>query len=146
MQSLEQYLDDRLAHGRSYFSREEALKALSIVPRNLAAAATRLANPRHDSPLLTSSRRQAHRSARSCAANRSVSTKAPWSDQRQVEQDLIICAAVSDEFRSLCVRAGTQEDAGNHRFTATGLGRSDDGGFAHRELSVQSVLHLPGHI
>ena len=51
--SLDQYLDDRLAHGRSYFSREEALKALSIVPRNFAAAATRLinkgrlANPRH---------------------------------------------------------------------------------------------------
>lgn len=53
MPSLEQFMDDRLAHGRSYFSREEALKALSIVPRNLAAAATRLinkgrlANPRH---------------------------------------------------------------------------------------------------
>lgn len=53
MSSLEQYLDDRLAHGRSYFSREEACKALSIAPRNLAAAATRLikkgrlANPRH---------------------------------------------------------------------------------------------------
>lgn len=28
MLSLEQYLDDRLAHGRSYFSREEALSAL----------------------------------------------------------------------------------------------------------------------
>ncbi len=53
MPSLEQYLDDRLAHGRSYFSREEALKALGATPRNLAAAATRLinkgrlANPRH---------------------------------------------------------------------------------------------------
>lgn len=53
MQSLEQYLDNRLAHGRSYFSREEALKALSSAPRNFAAAATRLikkgrlANPRH---------------------------------------------------------------------------------------------------
>lgn len=53
MLSLEQYLDDCLAHGRSYFSREEALKALSVVPRNFAAAATRLitkgrlANPRH---------------------------------------------------------------------------------------------------
>jgi len=51
--SLEQYLDDRLTHGRSYFSREEALKALGVAPRNLAAAATRLinkgrlANPRH---------------------------------------------------------------------------------------------------
>src|SRR5690349_15184545 len=53
MLSLEQYLDDRLAHGRSYFSRDEALKALSLAPRNFAAAATRLikkdrlANPRH---------------------------------------------------------------------------------------------------
>ncbi len=53
MVPLEQYLDDRLAQGRSYFCREEALKALSIAPRNLAAAATRLinkgrlANPRH---------------------------------------------------------------------------------------------------
>lgn len=53
MLSLEQYLDDRLAHGRSYFSRDEALKALSTAPRNFAAAATRLinkgrlANPRH---------------------------------------------------------------------------------------------------
>src|SRR5262249_2947598 len=53
MPTLEQYLDDRLGHGRSYFSREEALKALSISPRSFAAAATRLinkdrlANPRH---------------------------------------------------------------------------------------------------
>lgn len=53
MPSLEQYLDDCLTHGRSYFSREEARKGLSIAPRNLAAAATRLinkgrlANPRH---------------------------------------------------------------------------------------------------
>lgn len=53
MVSFEQYLDDRLAHGRNYFSREEAREALSIAPRNLAAAATRLikkgrlANPRH---------------------------------------------------------------------------------------------------
>jgi predicted transcriptional regulator of viral defense system len=53
MPSLEHYLDDCLARGRSYFSREEARKALSIAPRNFAAAATRLikkgrlANPRH---------------------------------------------------------------------------------------------------
>lgn len=53
MLSLERYLDDRLAHGRSYFSREEALKALGVASRNFAAAATRLinkgrlANPRH---------------------------------------------------------------------------------------------------
>jgi predicted transcriptional regulator of viral defense system len=51
--SLDGYLDDCLAHGRNYFSREQARKALSIAPRNLAAAATRLikkgrlANPRH---------------------------------------------------------------------------------------------------
>lgn len=51
--SLDQYLDDRLAHGRSYFSREEALEALNIPSRNFSAAATRLiknsrlANPRH---------------------------------------------------------------------------------------------------
>ncbi len=53
MLSLKQYLDDRLAHGRSYFSREEAIKALGVASRNFAAAATRLinkgrlANPRH---------------------------------------------------------------------------------------------------
>ncbi len=53
MPSLEQYLDDLLAHGRSHFSREEVLGALSVGPRNLAAAVTRLigkgrlANPRH---------------------------------------------------------------------------------------------------
>jgi hypothetical protein len=40
--SLEHYLHDRLVHGRSYFSREQALKALSIAPRNFTAAATRL--------------------------------------------------------------------------------------------------------
>jgi predicted transcriptional regulator of viral defense system len=42
MRSLEQYLDDSLVHGRRYFSREEAHEALSIAPRNLAAAATRM--------------------------------------------------------------------------------------------------------
>jgi predicted transcriptional regulator of viral defense system len=53
MPSLEQFLDERLARGRSYFSRDEALKALSIPSRNFAAAVTRLinksrlANPRH---------------------------------------------------------------------------------------------------
>lgn len=53
MPSLEYYLDDCLVHGRSYFSREEALEALSIAPHNFAAAATRLinkgrlTNPRH---------------------------------------------------------------------------------------------------
>lgn len=53
MLSLEQYLNARLAQGRSYFSRDEALEALNIPSRNFAAAATRLinksrlANPRH---------------------------------------------------------------------------------------------------
>lgn len=53
MISLEQYLDDRLTQGRSYFSRDEAIDALSIAAPNFAAAATRLinkgrlANPRH---------------------------------------------------------------------------------------------------
>lgn len=53
MAYLEQYLDDCLAHGRSYFSGKAARKALDIAPRNFAAAATRLikkgrlAIPRH---------------------------------------------------------------------------------------------------
>lgn len=53
MASLEQFIDDRLIHGRAYFSREEALAALSLKPAALAAAISRLikkrklANPRH---------------------------------------------------------------------------------------------------
>jgi len=53
MISLEQFVDDRLIHGRAYFSREEALDALGLKPEALAAAITRLvkkrrlANPRH---------------------------------------------------------------------------------------------------
>jgi len=53
MASLESYLDDLLARGRAYFSREEALAALGLKPPALAAAITRsvnkrrLANPRH---------------------------------------------------------------------------------------------------
>jgi predicted transcriptional regulator of viral defense system len=53
MASLDQYLDDQLARGRGYFSREEALTAVGLAPANLAAAVTRLikkrrlANPRH---------------------------------------------------------------------------------------------------
>jgi len=53
MASLEHYLDDRLAHGRSYFVGDEARAALGISQRNFAAAVTRLinkerlANPRH---------------------------------------------------------------------------------------------------
>ena len=53
MVSLEQLVDDRLIHGRAYFSREEALAALGLRPAALAAAISRLikkrklANPRH---------------------------------------------------------------------------------------------------
>ena len=53
MPTLEQYIDDRLIHGRAYFSREEALVALDLKPEALTAAITRLmkkrrlANPRH---------------------------------------------------------------------------------------------------
>jgi len=53
MSSLEQFTDDRLAHGRSYFTREEALASLALKPQALAASITRmikkhkLANPRH---------------------------------------------------------------------------------------------------
>lgn len=53
MPSLEQFADAQLANGRSYFSREEALSALTLKPQALAAAVTRmikrrkLANPRH---------------------------------------------------------------------------------------------------
>lgn len=53
MAYLEQYVDDCLAHGRSYFSGKAARKALGIAPSNFAAAATRLvkkgrlAIPRH---------------------------------------------------------------------------------------------------
>jgi predicted transcriptional regulator of viral defense system len=53
MASLEHYLDERLAHGRSYFVGDEAQSALGVSRRNFAAAVTRLikkgrlANPRH---------------------------------------------------------------------------------------------------
>ncbi|KAA0217889.1 MAG: hypothetical protein DWB43_02940 [Lautropia sp.] len=53
MASLESYLDDLLARGRAYFSRDEAVAALGLKPAALAAAITRsvnkrrLANPRH---------------------------------------------------------------------------------------------------
>ena len=53
MTSLDTYLDDLLARGRGYFSRDEALVALGLNPIALAAAITRsikkrrLANPRH---------------------------------------------------------------------------------------------------
>ncbi len=53
MPSVEQFLNDRLVHGRAYFSREEASAALGLKPEALAATLTRLvkkrglANPRH---------------------------------------------------------------------------------------------------
>ena len=53
MASLEHYLDERLAHGRSYFVGDDARSALGVPERSFAAAVTRLinkgrlANPRH---------------------------------------------------------------------------------------------------
>lgn len=53
MASLDQYLDNQLARGRGYISREKALKALGLAPAAFAAAVlrqtkkSRLANPRH---------------------------------------------------------------------------------------------------
>lgn len=53
MASLDQFINDRLAHGRAHFSREEVQIALDLKPQTLAAAITRLihkrrlANPRH---------------------------------------------------------------------------------------------------
>jgi len=42
MSSLDQYLDEQLAHGRSYFSKEESLKALGLTAEAFTAQATRL--------------------------------------------------------------------------------------------------------
>jgi predicted transcriptional regulator of viral defense system len=53
MTLLGQFVDDRLARGRTHFSREEALAVLDLKPEALTAAITRLikkrrlANPRH---------------------------------------------------------------------------------------------------
>ncbi|MHB8422786.1 MAG: type IV toxin-antitoxin system AbiEi family antitoxin domain-containing protein [Leptospirales bacterium] len=53
MVSLDQFVDDRLLHGRANFNREEALAAVDLNPDGLTAAITRLvkkqrlANPRH---------------------------------------------------------------------------------------------------
>lgn len=53
MASLDGYLDDQLAHGRAYFSREDARRALDLSSDALTAALSRLiarhrlANPRH---------------------------------------------------------------------------------------------------
>lgn len=54
MDSLEQFVDDRLVRGRAYFSREEGLATFGRKPEALSAAVTRLikkrrlANPRHE--------------------------------------------------------------------------------------------------
>ncbi len=53
MPSLAEFLDQQLARGRAYFSREDAVVALGLPTRNVAAAVGRLigkgrlANPRH---------------------------------------------------------------------------------------------------
>lgn len=53
MLSLEQFIDDRLVHGRAYFSREEAITITNAKPDTVMAGITRLikkhrlANPRH---------------------------------------------------------------------------------------------------
>ena len=53
MASLDQFIDDRLLHGRAYFDRDEAVAAIGLNPESLTAAITRLvkkqrlANPRH---------------------------------------------------------------------------------------------------
>ncbi|MES2366951.1 MAG: type IV toxin-antitoxin system AbiEi family antitoxin [Pseudomonadota bacterium] len=53
MTSLDQFVDNRLLHGRAYFNRDEALAAVNLNPDGLTAAITRLvkkqrlANPRH---------------------------------------------------------------------------------------------------
>lgn len=50
---LAEYLDEQLARGRAYFSRQEALDALGLSPQSLTASISRLiskrrlANPRH---------------------------------------------------------------------------------------------------
>lgn len=50
---LEEFIDERAAHGQSYFDREEALGAAGLKPASLSAAITRMikrrrvANPRH---------------------------------------------------------------------------------------------------
>lgn len=52
MASLDQFIDDRLAYGRAYFSREDVVAALDLKPGTLTASLTRLikkrrlANPR----------------------------------------------------------------------------------------------------
>ena len=54
MSDLDQFIDNQLAQGRSFFSREEVQAALEIKPQTLTAAITRLvrkqhlANPRRD--------------------------------------------------------------------------------------------------
>lgn len=54
MGSLEMFLDEQLANGKSHFSRRDALQRLSMSPEAFSAAATRLikrqklVNPRHE--------------------------------------------------------------------------------------------------
>lgn len=53
MNTLNQFVDDRLLHGRAHFTREEALIAVNLKPESLTAGITRLvkkhrlASPRH---------------------------------------------------------------------------------------------------
>lgn len=47
MVSFEQYLDDRLAHGRAFFTREEALAALGLKPHALSVALVRHVKKKH---------------------------------------------------------------------------------------------------
>lgn len=53
MPTLEQFTDDLLAHGRSHFTRDDAVGALDFKPQTLAASISRMvkrqkiANPRH---------------------------------------------------------------------------------------------------
>lgn len=47
MSSVEQFLDNRLAQGRAYFSREEAAATLDLKPATLTVALARLVKKRH---------------------------------------------------------------------------------------------------
>jgi hypothetical protein len=41
MITFEQFINERLIHGRSYFTREDALKCLGLKPQALSTAITR---------------------------------------------------------------------------------------------------------
>lgn len=47
MASLDHYLDEQLARGRAYYTREEALAALGLSSEAFIAAAARLAKKKH---------------------------------------------------------------------------------------------------